>query len=472
MKTYVGFHQGQYGDLFICLTAARVLKSIDPNCRLIYGINKKYKDVAQAFELSDDIDEIIIWDGYDDWPTQDDKLKLEEINLKYKGVHLFNPMPKHVIQDWYNYWHQTEEFCLMQGLPRPPKELQDFKLNHPKVERGNYICICPYTSFGESKNLTSQMINDVKDFCEENDLQLIQLGGPDDPSIDGVEKFNGTYYESILKMLGSKVLVSADTGMVWAASAFSHPSLVFYSTKFYPNASTSVNWIPKNENQISIESDYVSNINISVSEYLQKTMNERTYSKEHQDLFAKKMIGEHGFFLDIGCRTPVEENNTQLLEQSGWYGMLFDIDKRFVDQCNKQRSNSSFCVDVTSDEFIKTLKDNGCPKVVDYISMDVDGASIQCLKNFLEAGFSFKCMTFEHTWDLKKPETENCVEESRELLHSFGYDILFKDVVLAHSEHIGKKFEDWWIHPELLKTTIQKHDSLTHVEIINLLNNQ
>ena len=469
MNTYIGFHQGQYGDLFICLTAARVLKSLDPSCRLVYGINKKYKDVAEAFSLSEDIDEVVIWDGHDDWPTENDKLKLEELKLKYGGIKLFKPMPKHVIPDWYNYWHQTEEFCLMHGLPRPPKELQDFKLNHPKVEQGNYICISPYTSFGRSKNLTEVMIEEIKDFCDSNDLGLIQLGGPDDPCISGVEKFSGTYYESLIKMLGSKALVSADTGMVWAASAFSHPSLVFYSTKFYPNSSTSENWTPRNKNQISIESDYISNINVSVSEYLQKTIRERTYSKEQQDLFAKKIIGEYGFFLDIGCRTPVEENNTKLLELSGWSGMLFDIDQRFVDQCNEQRSNSSFCVDVTSNEFIKILKENGCPKVVDYISMDVDGASIQCLKNFLEAGFSFRCMTFEHTWDLKKPVKENCVNESRQLLESFGYEILFKDVVLAHSEHIGKPFEDWWINPELLNTTLESKEGMTHKDIINFI---
>lgn len=101
--------------------------------------------------------------------------------------------------------------------------------------------------------------------------------------------------------------------------------------------------------------------------------------------------------------------------------------------------------------------------------MDVDGASIQCLKNFLEAGFSFRCMTFEHTWDLKKPVKENCVNESRQLLESFGYEILFKDVVLAHSEHIGKPFEDWWINPELLNTTLESKEGMTHKDIINFI---
>ena len=465
MNIYVGFHQGQYGDLFICLTAARVVKSLDPTCRLIFGINKKYKDVAKVFELSDDIDEILIWDSYDHWPNQNDKFKIEELNIKYKDVKLFDPMPHHIVQDWYNYWHQTEEFCLMHGLPRPQKELQDFKLNHPKIKREDYICICPYTSFGDSKNLTDQMINDVKSFCKLNGFNLIQLGGPKDQLIDGAEKFEGTYYESILKMLGSRALISADTGMVWAASAFSHPSLVFYSTKFYPNSLSSKNWTPRNKNQISLESDYIKNINISISDHLKRIMQEETYSKEHQDLFVKKLIGDNGFFLDIGCRTPVQENNTKLLESSGWSGMLFDIEEFFIKQCQEQRLNQSFCVDVTSKEFIEILKQNECPKVIDYISMDVDGASVQCLKNLLEAGFSFRCMTFEHTWDLKNPKIENCIEESRSLLKSFGYNILFEDVTLPHGEHAGKAFEDWWIHPELLQTNIKHQKGLSYKDI-------
>ena len=99
MNTYIGFHQGQYGDLFICLTAARVLKSLDPSCRLVYGINKKYKDVLEVFSLSEDIDEVVIWDGYDDWPTENDNLIIEGLKLKYGEVKLFHPMPKHVIPD-------------------------------------------------------------------------------------------------------------------------------------------------------------------------------------------------------------------------------------------------------------------------------------------------------------------------------------------------------------------------------------
>lgn len=471
MNYYIGFNQGQYGDLFISLTAARVLKLIDPACKLIFGINKKYKDVSKIFRLSDDIDDIVIWDGYDNWPTQKDKFLIEELKLKYDKVDIFNPMPQHVVADWYNYWHQTEEFCVMHKLPRPSKDLQDFKLNTLKVNQGNYICISPFTSFGSIKNLTKDIIHQAKEFCKNNSLELIQLGGPDDPSIEGVQKFKGNYYDSIVKMLGSKALISADTGMVWAASAFSHPTLAFYATSFYKNAQSSKNWTPLNHNQISFEANHVSNIKISISQSLNKLMKQKTYSKEHQDLFAKKIIGNKGFFLDIGCRTPVYENNTKILEESGWDGMMFDLDLKFIKECQEQRVAKSFCIDVSSKEFIEILNNNKCPQVIDYISMDVDDASFPCLKNILNSGFEFKCMTFEHTWDLKDPEKQTCVRESRELLKSLGYICLFEDVCLDYGEHAGKPFEDWWVNP-LLEVNIEPQKHLTDKKIIALLNDK
>ena len=74
MRTaYIGFNQGQYGDLFICLTAARVLKQDIPDSYLVYGVNKKYADCIDVLKLSKDIDEFIVWDGYDNYPLESDK---------------------------------------------------------------------------------------------------------------------------------------------------------------------------------------------------------------------------------------------------------------------------------------------------------------------------------------------------------------------------------------------------------------
>ena len=270
--TYAGFNQGQYGDIFIGLTAARVLKRVDPNCRLLLSINKKYQDCKDIFKFSKDVDDVVIWDTYNDFPQEIDHKNVRRLQGIYQDFKLFNPMPQHTISDWYNHLHQTEEFCLMHNLPLPTEEEMDFRLlRPPDIENGNYVCICPATSFGSNKNLTADIMELVKAFCKDKELDLIQIGGLDDPLVDGAEKFLGSFYESILKVLGSKFLVAADTGMAWAASAFHHPTMGLYSYNFYPNAKSSANWRPKNQNQISLESDLMENIDMkSVANTLER----------------------------------------------------------------------------------------------------------------------------------------------------------------------------------------------------------
>ena len=52
MKPFVvGFNQGQYGDLFIGLTACSVIKSIWPSSTMIYSVNKKYIDLNEELQL-------------------------------------------------------------------------------------------------------------------------------------------------------------------------------------------------------------------------------------------------------------------------------------------------------------------------------------------------------------------------------------------------------------------------------------
>tara|TARA_Y100000401_G_scaffold54907_1_gene43254 strand:+ start:5783 stop:6640 length:858 start_codon:yes stop_codon:yes gene_type:complete len=271
MRTaYIGFNQGQYGDLFICLTAARVLKQDIPDSYLVYGVNKKYADCIDVLKLSKDIDEFIVWDGYDNYPLESDKQSIKSLleSIKCETVYQFHPMQGHLIADWYNYWHQTEEACVMHKLRRPNESEMDFKLPQPDLEKEKTITICTgrrkeQNGSINSKAISVEAINVVKNFAEKNDLKLIQIAGPEEEDIPEVEKFEGTYSESIYKVLRSKLLISCDTGMIWAASAFSHPCIGLYDLSYYPSASSCLNWTPKNKNQKTIFSKQIKNINLN-----------------------------------------------------------------------------------------------------------------------------------------------------------------------------------------------------------------
>ena len=227
-ETFIGFNQGQYGDLFMNLTACRVLKEIKPDCRLILGINERYKDCKEILKLSQDIDDFIIWENYGDFPSEADQKQIQKFVDKGVNGHLFNPMPQHPYWDWYRHWHQTEEVCVMHNLRRPTAEEMDFKLKKPDLVKENTITLCAARRVEKeghlnNKALTLGQIEVVKEFAEEKELKVIQIGGPEEEEIEGAEKFEGDYSESVLKVLKSRLLVSADTGMIWAASAFSHP---------------------------------------------------------------------------------------------------------------------------------------------------------------------------------------------------------------------------------------------------------
>ncbi len=279
MSVYIGFNQGQYGDLFIGLTACRVVKRADPYCKLVYSVNKKFKDIIPILKLSKDIDGFILWEGYNNWPTELDSANLQKATegCGTDNFHIFHPMQTHTVDDWYNYWHQTEEVCVAHQLLRPAEEEMDFKLNKPEIKKENTITICSSRRIDNegnhqnSKALTIEQIELVKQFGIKNNLKVIQISGPQEEQIEGLEKFEGNYSESVIKVLQSRFLVSSDTGMIWAASAFSHPVVGLYGLSYYKDAVSCENWTPKNKNQQTIEAQSMGDIKEEVLEkYLEE----------------------------------------------------------------------------------------------------------------------------------------------------------------------------------------------------------
>ena len=214
-----------------------------------------------------------------------------------------------------------------------------------------------------------------------------------------------------------------------------------------------------------------------------KRLDLETWSQCQQDLFVYFLIETDCFlikpstkrFLDIGCR-QIESSNTYKLECLGWNGLLFDNDPRWVDFNNEYRSSKFFSIDVTTDEFRKVVMDNPEYLDVDYVSLDVDEDGLQALRNLLEMGVKFKCITFEHDrcsygYDIKVP--------SNELLMEYGYSLLFDDVGCDGRDWPrpwsdwgdNAPIEDWWIDPNSFKQDIMNFSSVgeTHFHITEKL---
>ncbi len=254
----IGFNQGQFGDLCMSTVAARAFKSQFPDTKLILGINKKYESIKEIFTNNAYFDGIHIWDGYDNWPTEEDKRHMLE--TKYSKV--FNPMPHHTDSLWYLKSHQTEELCLMHGLTPPSDLTVSLNENHLLIERGNYIAVSfSGVTRGEAKSIS---LDKAKVLCslikEKFGLEAYQIGLPEESSFSS-SRFSGSFIDSIKFMLGAKLLVTIDTSWAWIASGYAKPTLGLYSSNYYSGAKTAKNWQPINRNAIYLESENVNDIN-------------------------------------------------------------------------------------------------------------------------------------------------------------------------------------------------------------------
>ena len=185
------------------------------------------------------------------------------------------------------------------------------------------------------------------------------------------------------------------------------------------------------------------------------------HAKEGQDQLALRLIGDTGFFLDIGMGDPLDGNNSLLLEECGWRGFMFDAQGHQVEAANRCRANLAIQCDATTFDFAAFLDEVSAPKVIDYISMDVDDANTALVLGFPFDKYAFKVLTFEtdryNGGDTRKHACEKALAPYPQ------YVRILEDVKVQ-----GLEFEDWYINTDYIKTPIRAK-SMDWQEFINLL---
>jgi len=231
----------------------------------------------------------------------------------------------------------------------------------------------------------------------------------------------------------------------------------------------------------------------------------KSNSTEMQDVAAALLLGSNKKFLDIGASSAVLGNNTYLLEKDlGWDGFCFDLRKEgdkvtsttFTNEGGtyEERGAKLHNIDCTSPLFTKFLKENSFPKIVDYISMDVDVASLYALYNLIErGGYIFKFLTYEHDYHYslnhdiflehnadnlkgtlnsetevyesglehlwKQPFSKDGIDarkyKAKDFLSKKGYLLLFEDVCFETGGGLHA-MEDWWINPQYFPEWISR----------------
>lgn len=209
-------------------------------------------------------------------------------------------------------------------------------------------------------------------------------------------------------------------------------------------------------------------------------------SQVGQDRWVHSILGDKrdGFFIELGACDGVHLSNTLFFERNlDWKGICIEPNDNFLPNLVRNRKsfisndliyshegevlNFSQCNDVsgvtdnnigpftsrspqcivkkTTTTLAKVLERFNAPKIIDYLSLDVEGQEYNILKTFPFDTYSFRCMTIEHNEPHIGSEMQMNI---RKLLESHGYRFVKGNDDVQNWRH--GPIDDFYIHPEFI----------------------
>lgn len=189
-------------------------------------------------------------------------------------------------------------------------------------------------------------------------------------------------------------------------------------------------------------------------------------SQAGQDRFVHALLPKvDGVFLDIGSSHPVTWSNTYALERLGWSGLLIDNDPGCEGLTQQHRPGSEFLsTDATAVDWSVLLPVYFTPSAlpVDYLSLDVDGATQAVVERFPWSVWRFAVLTVEHDAYRFGPGPRDAI---RSCLLAAGYHLFCADV---HSN--GCPFEDWWVDLDVVAVpSTWRSEGMDWIEVVSRL---
>lgn len=168
------------------------------------------------------------------------------------------------------------------------------------------------------------------------------------------------------------------------------------------------------------------------------------YAQISQDRFVYNLLyglldkRDRGYYLEIGAGEPRDMSNSYFFERyCQWRGLSIDIIPELPARWCRRRKNTLLIEDALKVDYSSHLRN--FPRIIDYLSLDVDDYYDEVLKKLPFHDYTFKVITIEHDayryGDVYK-------DKERDILSSFGYQLLCPNVSKR-----GACIEDWWIHP-------------------------
>jgi hypothetical protein len=176
------------------------------------------------------------------------------------------------------------------------------------------------------------------------------------------------------------------------------------------------------------------------------------YSDALQDQFVAHILDfkKDGYCVDIGSCHSIISNNTFVFQELGWTSVSVEINSQYNSSYNSRTSGTHYNKDALKVNYKQAFKENEFPKIIDYLSLDVDTLSLSVLKILPFDKYRFKVITIEHDPDLYGDEYR---AEQRKVLDDLGYHLVCSNILVPNPGHLSYDggpcpFEDWWVHPE------------------------
>ena len=192
-----------------------------------------------------------------------------------------------------------------------------------------------------------------------------------------------------------------------------------------------------------------------------------------QDKWVVEYFNEkrEGYFLDIGAMDGITASNTYILETKyRWKGLCVEPYYLHLTGCKMCRrvpiiekalysSNGHLSFDtnystvmnsgiltVPTISFTSLIEENNVPEVIDYISLDIEGAEYEALTSFPWDTHIGILWTIEHNSYINGPALKNQVKQ---IMLKHDYVVAFEDVCCPDSNNLP--FEDWFVHKNYVK---------------------
>lgn len=195
------------------------------------------------------------------------------------------------------------------------------------------------------------------------------------------------------------------------------------------------------------------------------------YAEAKQDQFAANMLKfkRNGTYLDIGSCHSMHSNNTFFFQSLDWKGICVEIESSHNDSYLSRKDCIYLNSDATILDYSMILNENNFPKVIDFLSLDIDQLSLTVLEKFPFDEFRFRVITIEHdAYHLG----DTYRSKQREILEKNGYFLICSNVFVEQYGWTQENcaFEDWWVDPNEFDDNLLnnlKCDSIYPSQIIN-----